>query len=95
MIPSKIVTTYAENTGISVEQSMDLYRDLEHFFDRVVDSGQMLFPSDELDSAWHNFILYTRTYFDFCHTKYGRIVHHTPMKTPSGFADCGATCSAE
>jgi hypothetical protein len=94
MIPNEIVTTYAEEAGIEVEQSRVVYNNLENFFYEVVSTNQTLFPSKEIDPAWHHFILHTKAYYEFCDSKFGRIVHHTPMKTPPDFADCGATCDA-
>jgi len=35
-------------------------------------------PSARVDQAWHEFILFTRTYIKFCEKSYGRIIHHEP-----------------
>lgn len=43
-------------------------------------------PSQVIDVAWHEFILFTRTYKSFCNKAIGRFLHHTPteaMKTPT------------
>ncbi len=43
-------------------------------------------PSQVVDEAWHEFILFTRAYDDFCHKALGRFLHHTPsegMTTPT------------
>lgn len=31
-----------------------------------------------LDEMWHNFILYTRDYTNFCQTYFGQYLHHQP-----------------
>jgi hypothetical protein len=31
-----------------------------------------------LDEMWHNFVLFTRDYIQFCHDHFGRFVHHLP-----------------
>ena len=36
-------------------------------------------PSPLVDIGWHNFILYTREYAQFCDTTAGRFIHHTPF----------------
>jgi hypothetical protein len=41
------------------------------------DSG-MLTPSHRVDLAWHEFILCTVAYDEFCATHFGRFIHHTP-----------------
>ena len=43
-------------------------------------------PSQVVDDAWHEFILFTRAYNDFCRQGLGRFLHHTPaeaMETPT------------
>jgi hypothetical protein len=43
-------------------------------------------PSQVVDAAWHEFILFTRNYRDFCRKALGRFLHHTPaeaMRTPT------------
>lgn len=39
---------------------------------------QKLTPSLKVDLAWHEFILFTRTYHQFCSTEFGRYIHHQP-----------------
>ncbi|MDP5129918.1 MAG: hypothetical protein NWQ54_03480 [Paraglaciecola sp.] len=43
-------------------------------------------PSQVIDVAWHEFILFTRQYDQFCSKAFGRFLHHTPaeaMKSPT------------
>ena len=43
-------------------------------------------PSQVVDDAWHEFILFTKTYQRFCRRAVGRFLHHTPaeaMRTPT------------
>jgi hypothetical protein len=43
-------------------------------------------PSQVVDAAWHEFILFTREYQEFCNKALGRFLHHTPaeaMTTPT------------
>ncbi len=43
-------------------------------------------PSQVVDDAWHEFILSTRIYGDFCRRAFGYFLHHTPaeaMATPT------------
>lgn len=41
-------------------------------------------PSQVVDVAWHEFILFTRQYQQFCKTAFGRFLHHTPAEAMSG-----------
>ena len=38
-------------------------------------------PSRVVDTAWHEFILLTRAYHDFCEHAFGRYLHHDPAGT--------------
>jgi hypothetical protein len=38
-------------------------------------------PSRIVDDLWHQFILYTHEYQQFCAEAFGRFMHHTPVVT--------------
>ena len=38
-----------------------------------------------IDEMWHNFICFTKCYYDFCNDNFGDIIHHFP--TPKKFND--------
>ncbi|AWB68228.1 hypothetical protein C2869_18215 [Saccharobesus litoralis] len=37
-------------------------------------------PSQVVDDAWHEFILYTKLYAKFCQGAFGQFLHHTPAE---------------
>ena len=37
-------------------------------------------PSKVVDAAWHEFILHTRAYEDWCGVAFGKLLHHTPAE---------------
>lgn len=37
-------------------------------------------PSQVVDDLWHEFILFTRNYQQFCSKAFGRYLHHTPVE---------------
>lgn len=41
-------------------------------------------PSQVVDDLWHEFILFTRNYENFCQKALGRYLHHTPVEAMSG-----------
>jgi hypothetical protein len=53
---------------------------LRQFFLAYLMSGRrhVSMPSQVVDDLWHEFILYTRDYQDFCAKAFGRFLHHTP-----------------
>ncbi len=41
-----------------------------------------------IDNMWHEFILITRDYHDFCHHYFGRFLHHEPnMKDTLAYSE--------
>lgn len=55
-------------------------RALRQFFLAHLRSGKkyVSMPSQVTDDLWHEFILYTRSYEQFCSKAFGRFMHHTP-----------------
>lgn len=55
-------------------------RGLRQFFLAYLQSGRQFvaMPSQAADDLWHEFILYTRYYEDFCKRAFGGMLHHTP-----------------
>lgn len=53
---------------------------LRQFFLAHLKSGRQFvsMPSQLADDLWHEFILYTRNYDQFCRRAFGRFLHHTP-----------------
>ena len=53
---------------------------LREYFTICLDRRDMVLgmPSKAVDAAWHEFILYTRDYTDFCQKALGEYLHHTP-----------------
>ena len=46
-------------------------------------------PSQAVDDAWHEFILFTRQYEQFCHRAFGRFLHHTPAEAMTSPTQAG------
>lgn len=71
------------------EQELDLvFQGLRDYFRLCLRAGKRMvaMPSQVADDAWHEMILFTRHYRDFCRRAFGRFLHHTPaeaMRTPT------------
>lgn len=70
------------------EQITLVFTALRDYFHICNQSGSQMvsMPSQVVDIAWHEFILFTRSYSEFCTRALGRFLHHTPteaMKTPT------------
>lgn len=54
-------------------------RDYFHICNQA--KGKMVaMPSEIVDVAWHEFLLFTREYQQFCQKGIGRFLHHTPTE---------------
>jgi hypothetical protein len=81
----KLLTRYPHLNDDQVSLVLETLRD---YFAICNQSGNRMIsmPSQVVDVAWHEFILFTRAYKVFCTKALGRFLHHTPteaMKTPT------------
>ncbi|TSE05461.1 hypothetical protein [Aquimarina algiphila] len=60
--------------------SDELILELVRFLDLIHITDQKLSPSYLVNLVWHEFILFTRFYEQFCLKHYTRFIHHTPGK---------------
>ena len=84
-IREKINKTYPHLTD---EQTHLVFRALRDYFWMCNKANRKMvaMPSQVVDIAWHEFILFTRSYKAFCRKSLGRFLHHTPteaMSTPT------------
>lgn len=61
--------------GVAPQRSLE---EALKFLDVAAGTTVPVTPSAAVDVAWHNFILFTRDYMDYCTTHLGRYVHHVP-----------------
>ena len=67
--------------GLSpARRARSVSRGLRQFFVAYLMSGRryVSMPSQVADDLWHEFILYTRDYDEFCQRAFGGFLHHTP-----------------
>ncbi|RDH46244.1 glycine-rich domain-containing protein [Zooshikella ganghwensis] len=50
-------------------------------------SQMVAMPSQVVDDAWHEFILFTRAYSQFCKMAIGQFLHHTPTEAMKSSTD--------
>lgn len=65
---------------LDAQQTQQVLAGLREYFQlcRLAGRRMVAMPSQAVDLAWHEFILYTRQYRDFCQGGLGRFLHHTP-----------------
>jgi len=62
---------------ISREEAKELFQDTLKFLVLTRQCAK-LSPSARIDLGWHNLILFTREYADFCQQYFGEFIHHEP-----------------
>lgn len=68
---------------ISLENKIDndvLLLEMIKFLNLIHITNEKLSPPYLVDLAWHEFILFTKYYNEFCTTNYARFIHHTPSE---------------
>jgi len=78
-IKNKINQTYPHLNNSEVEQVIRGLRDYFHLIS-LSHKNIVAMPSQVVDVAWHEFILFTREYSKFCSKALGRFLHHTPAE---------------
>lgn len=53
----------------------------QYFISCSLSRGRLVsMPSQAVDEAWHEFILFTELYQEFCQNSFGKFLHHTPAE---------------
>ena len=62
------------------KESALVSKGLRQFFTAYLKGGlkPVSMPSEVVDDLWHEFILYTRSYKEFCDKAFGQFLHHQP-----------------
>lgn len=84
-IKVKVLEAYPHLTAPEVSEVM---KGLKEYFHICNIAGEKFvsMPSQVVDVAWHEFILFTKQYQVFCGKAFGRFLHHVPaeaMRTPT------------
>ena len=82
----------ARRPELTAEQRSEVFAGLRDYFQlcRMAGRRMVAMPSQAVDDAWHEFILFTRYYGRFCRGAFGRFLHHTPaeaMASPTVASD--------
>lgn len=81
-IRKKVAATYPHLDDQQVDQVIDGLREYFHVCN-IAGKRMVSMPSQAVDVAWHEFILFTKHYQVFCSKALGRFLHHTPAEAMS------------
>lgn len=75
-----------KHPDLSLKECQLVGHALRQFFLAYLKSGKQYIsmPSQVVDDLWHEFILYTRNYAQFCRRAFGGFLHHTPAAALGG-----------
>lgn len=81
----------ARRPSLSESQRVEVLEGLRDYFLICNRAGRRMvaMPSQAVDDAWHEFILFTRQYDAFCHKAFGRFLHHTPVEAMASPTQAG------
>ena len=81
--PEKIkLSVQQKYPHLDARQVEQVIEQLREYFHVCNESGKefVSMPSEAVDTAWHEFILFTQKYALFCQQAFGRFLHHTPAE---------------
>ncbi|MCE0558292.1 hypothetical protein K1M91_15095 [Motilimonas sp. E26] len=78
-IKAKVLQVYPHLTESEIDLVMQGLRDYFQVCN-LAGNKMVSMPSQVVDVAWHEFILFTRNYALFCQQGLGRFLHHTPAE---------------
>ena len=81
-ISTKLSDKYPHLSEPQVALVIDGLREYFHICN-IAGRRMVAMPSQAVDVAWHEFILFTRHYKQFCEKALGRFLHHTPAEAMS------------
>lgn len=75
-------------TAASPQEALALFTEVKRYLVLAATDRSRLWDmySLRVDEAWHQFILYTAQYTQFCHRFFGHYVHHAPNNAPRSAA---------
>lgn len=84
-VKRRLLEQYPHLNGAQAEMVLDGLRDYFHICN-IAGKKMVSMPSQAVDVVWHEFILFTLQYQNFCNKALGRFLHHVPaeaMKRPT------------
>lgn len=65
--------------GWSKEQTDEAFVEMKKFLYLCATNEGAMAPPEDIDEIWHNFILFTGDYADYCKDRVGTFLHHQPL----------------
>lgn len=75
-----LVARLRSKLDLSAEDAKQLFEDTKRFLFLCGTVRGQWSPTELIDEGWHNFILFTKDYAEFCQLFFGRFIHHDPKR---------------
>jgi hypothetical protein len=75
-----LVARYRNKLGLNEQEARLLFEETKRFLFLCGTLPGKWSPTKQIDEGWHNFILFTKDYAEFCQTHFGRFIHHNPRR---------------
>ncbi|GAA0891142.1 hypothetical protein GCM10009122_08210 [Fulvivirga kasyanovii] len=80
-----VITAFTERYNVTLEEAQEIFNETKKWLWLAAnDPGnnqEYLFidtPLTIIDEMWHNFLLHTKLYYDYCMKKFNKLIHHIP-----------------
>ena len=76
-----VVERYEDELGLSPEAAEQLFADVRLFLylSATREPNEEIIPTMALDQGWHEFLMFTQPYQEFCTSYFGTFIHHKPF----------------
>jgi len=73
-----LITKIKESLQVDSDVARRALVEVLKFMELVASHDSQLTPSKIVDKAWHEFILFTKAYANYCELHFKRFIHHSP-----------------
>ena len=75
----ELITRLVTKLEMSHERATAAFEAMKLYLYSAALSSEPMSPSLDADEAWHNFMLFSRDYAEFCFNHFGFFIHHQPF----------------
>lgn len=75
-----LIHRMVDKHGWTEEDAHGTFEDMKRFLFLAAETGKPVVPTKKIDEIWHDFILFTEDYEEFCLVHAGRFLHHRPRR---------------